>query len=433
MEYQKIANLLNEGSSKPSKFKTRNWVKINDEARGTYSPNKQIKFKTRMLRSSLYDYSDVFILVKGNITVNNFADAGAAADNTNKKVIFKNCAPFTNCISKINNTDIDNAKYIDIVMPMYNLIEHSDNYSKTSGSLWQYCKNIPAVDGDGNIVDFNRANATDSFNFKTKITGQTNDDGEINGVEIMVPLKHLSNFWRTLEMSLINCEIELILDLLANCVIISTNDANQVPTFTITDTNLFAPVVTLSVQDNSKLLPQLKNGFKRTITWNKYLIKPELFAQNANLNHLIEPSFQRVNRLFVLAFENDDQRTSNKRYYTPNVEIKDYNVMIDEKSFFDQPIRNDKATYENIRKIATGQGDDYTTGCLLDYTYFKKYYTMIAIDLSKQQALDANPRAIQQINFTANLDRDGNTKFYFILEEVKGTVFEFSQGALKVL
>ena len=123
-----------------------------------------------------------------------------------------------------------------------------------------------------------------------------------------------------------------------------------------------------------------------------------------NLNHLIEPSFQGVNRLFVLAFENDDQRTSNKRYYTPNVEIKDYNVMIDGKNGFDQPVRNDKVTYENIRKIAIGQGDDYATGCLLDYTYFKKY-KMIAIDLSKQQALDAHPRAIQQINFTANLDR----------------------------
>ena len=118
------------------------------------------------------------------------------------------------------------------------------------------------------------------------------------------------------------------------------------------------PVVTLSTQNNSKLLPQLKNGFKRTITWNKYLIKPELLAQNVNLNHLIEPSFQRINRLFVLAFENDDHRISNKRYYTPNVDIKDYNVMIDGKIFFDQPIRSDKVTYENIRKIAIGQGDD---------------------------------------------------------------------------
>ena len=188
----------------------------------------------------------------------------------------------------------------------------------------------------------------------------------------------------------------------ADCVIIYTNVNNQVPTFTIRKTNLYIPVVTLLTQDNSKLLPQLKNGFKRAIAWNKYLAKPELLTQNANLNHLIEPSFQGINRLFVLAFENDDHRISNKRYYIPNVEIKDYNVMIDGKNFFDQPVKNDKVTYENIRKITIGQGDDYTTGCLLDYTYFKKYYKMIAIDLSRQQALDADPRAIQQINFTAN-------------------------------
>ena len=135
-----------------------------------------------MLSSSLCDYSDAYILVKENITVNNTAAEGAAANNAAKKVIFKNCAPFTNCISKINNTQIDNAQYIDIVMPMYNLIEYSDNYSKTSGSLWQYCKDIPAVNNAGNIVDFTATNTTDSFKFKAKITGQINKYGEINGV-----------------------------------------------------------------------------------------------------------------------------------------------------------------------------------------------------------------------------------------------------------
>ena len=246
MEYQKIANLLNNESNQPSKFRTKNWVEINDEARGTYSPNKQIKFKTSMLRSSLCDYSDAYILAKGNITVNNTAADGAAvaANKTNKKVIFKNCTPFNSCISKINNEDIDNAKYIDIVMPMYNSIEYSDNYSKTSGSLWQYCKEIPAVDDNRAITNFNVANATDSFNFKIKITGQTaadNNNGNIAGrvdVEIMVPLKYLSNFWRTLEMPLVNCEIELILDWSANCVIIYTDVEDQDPTFTITETNL---------------------------------------------------------------------------------------------------------------------------------------------------------------------------------------------------
>ena len=157
----------------------------------------------------------------------------------------------------------------------------------------------------------------------------------------------------------------------AGCVIIYTDVDNQVPAFTITETNLYATVVTLSTQYNAKLLPQLKSGFKRIIRWNKYLSKPELLAQNTSLNHLIEPSFQVVNRLFLLAFQNDAQITSNKRYYIPNVEIKDY-VMIDGKNFFDQPINSMTKTYENIRKISTGKGDDYTAGCLLDYTYFKK-------------------------------------------------------------
>ena len=157
--------------NQPSKFRTKNWIEINDYIRGVYSSNKQIRFKTAMLRSGLCDYSDAYILFKGNITVKNTADAVAAANNANTKVIFKNCAPFTNCISKINNIQIDNAEYVDIVMTMYNLIEYSDNYSKTSGSLWQYCKEIPAVDDSGDIVNFDGTNETDSFKFKTKITG----------------------------------------------------------------------------------------------------------------------------------------------------------------------------------------------------------------------------------------------------------------------
>ena len=218
-------------------------------------------------------------------------------------------------------------------MSMYNLTEYSDKYSKTPGSLLQYCKDIPAVNNDCEIVVFNVSNAADSFNFKIKITGYTNNNGRIDNVKIMVPLKYLSNFWRTLEMPLINCEVELILTWSAGCVIIYTDVADQVPTFTITETNLYVPVVTLSTQDNAKLLPQLKSGFKRTISWNKYLSKPELLAQNPNLNRLIGPRFQEVNRLFVLAFQDDAQRTSNKRYYLPNVEIKDYNVMDDGKTF----------------------------------------------------------------------------------------------------
>ena len=423
MEYQKIANLIDDTPNQPSKFRTRNWVEINDESRGAYNVNSQIKFKTTMLKSSLCDYSDAYILVKGTITINGRGGDAVArqADERNKGVSFKNCAPFINCISEINNTQIDNAKDIDIVMPMYNLIEYSDNYAKISGSSWQYFRDEP---DDNNIED------SESFKSKIKITGKTPNNNNVKDVEIIVPLKYLSNFWRTLEMPLINCEVNLILTWSSTCVITNSNDAGA---FAITDTKLYVSVVALSTKENTKFLQQLKSGYKRVINYNKYLSKPELLAQNPNINHLIETSFQGENRLFVLAFENDNHRTIHDRYYLPNVEIKYYNVMINGENFFDQPIKNNKISYENIRKIAIGQGDDYTTGCLLNYSYFADTYKMIAVDLSKQQALDADPRAIQQINFTANLDRAGNTRVYFILEEAKETILDFSRGTVKVL
>ena len=185
MEYQKIANLLDNASNQPSKFRTQDWVEINDDKRGTYTSN-DIKFKTTMLRSNLCDYADAYILVKGTITITGAgADADAKrVDEREKGVAFKNCAPFIKCISRINNTDIDTAQDIDIVMPMYNLIEYSDNYSKTSGSLWHYYKDYPT----DNLAD------SESFKYKIKITGKTPDNGNTKHVEIIVPLKYLGNF-----------------------------------------------------------------------------------------------------------------------------------------------------------------------------------------------------------------------------------------------
>ena len=224
-------------------------------------------------------------------------------------------------------------------------------------------------------------------------------------------------------MPLINCEVNLILTWSRDCVITNSNGAGK---FKITETKLYVPVVTLSTQDNAKLLQQLKSGFKRTINWNKYESNIKIFAQNRYLNHLINPSFQGVNRLFVLSFENKNDRTSHSTYYLPKVEIKDCNVMIHGRNFFDQPINSMNKTYENIRRIAIDQGDDYTTGCLFDYSYFKENCTSIAIDPSKQHALDVDPRAIQQINFTVNLDRAGNTTMSFIIEQADETVLDFS-------
>ena len=143
--------------------------------------------------SNLSDYSDAYILAKGTITVANTSASDSDANNPNKEVIFKICAPFTSCIIRINNTQIDDIQYIDVVMPMYNSIEYSDNFSETSGILFQYCRDAPAVDNDGDVTDFTEANVTDLFNLKEKLTGQTGEKGTKNA-EIMVPLKYLSNF-----------------------------------------------------------------------------------------------------------------------------------------------------------------------------------------------------------------------------------------------
>ena len=234
MEYQKIANLLDSASNQPSKFRTRNWVEINDESRGTYTSN-DIKFKTTMLRSNLCDYADAYILVKGTITITGAGndDATKRADEMDKGATFKNCAPFTKCISRINNADIDNAQDIDIVISIYKLMEYSNNYSKTSGSLWKYYKDDP----NDNISQ------SESFKSKIKITRKTPAAGNTKNVEIIVPLKYLSNFWSTIEMPLINCEFNLILTWSKDCVI--TNSTGEVK-FKITETKLYVPVVNLS-------------------------------------------------------------------------------------------------------------------------------------------------------------------------------------------
>ena len=231
MEYQKVINLLDNTSNQPTKFRTKYLVEINDGARGKYRNNSQIKFKASILKSSLCDYRDAYVLVIGTITITGAGDNDAAkrTDKRNKGLIFKNCEPFTNCISEINNNQIDNAKEIDVVMPMYNLIEYSDNYSKTCGGLWQYYRNEP----NDNIAN------SESLRSKIKITGNTPDADNEKNIEISVPLKYLSKFQRTLKMPLINCEINL-------------------------------NVVTLSTHDNTKLLQQLKSGFKRTMNRNKY-------------------------------------------------------------------------------------------------------------------------------------------------------------------
>ena len=240
MKYQKITSLLDNASNQPSKFRTKSQVEINDESRVGYTTGSDIKFKTMSLRSSLCYYADAYILFKGTITITGAEDNVAArqADERNKGVIFKNSVPFTKSISKVNDTEIDNARDIDIVMEMYNLIEYCDNYSKTSGSLWQYYKDGPS----DNLAD------SESFKSKVKIIGSTPAGGNTKDVKIIVPLKYLSNFWRTLEMPLINCEVSLFFTWSLTCVITNSTGEGR---FTIIDTKHYVPVVTLSTQDNA--------------------------------------------------------------------------------------------------------------------------------------------------------------------------------------
>ena len=237
-----------------------------------------------MLQSGLCDYSDAYIVVKETIAVvrpnNNAYD---------KKLAFKNNAPFISCRAKINNTIIDNAEDLDIVMPMYNFIEYSQKYSKTSGSLWNYYKDEANSGAEGKI-NYSIKDSK-SFNYKTSIKRKLeNNNVEKENVKIVVPLKYLSNFWRTLDIPLINCEVFLTLTWSKNCVLTSKATRDAVPaqggkpavartnnstnaTFKIADTKLYVPVVTLSTQYDNKLLEQLKTGFKRTMKRNKYRSK----------------------------------------------------------------------------------------------------------------------------------------------------------------
>ena len=245
METQKIVNLLNGSENDNSKFATKKWYIIDSESNGNYSQNDEIKFLTRSMESSLCDYSGAYILATGNIT--------ATPNNAVTQVVFKNCAPFEKCRTEINETFFDEATHINITMPMYDLIEYSDNYSDTSGSLWQFKR-----DEIVNNADVTNDNNAPSFKYKANLIGNTESNGTKNGVKIAVPLKYLSNFWRSLEMPLINCKVELSLRWYERCLLTAANTA----TFTITDAKLYVPIVTLSIEDNSKLSKLLNEGFK---------------------------------------------------------------------------------------------------------------------------------------------------------------------------
>ena len=416
MESQKIINLLDRNDNESQKFATKRWYIINDQntgnnAYGNGEDGTTIKLVTKVIKPNLCDYSDAYTLVIGNIQ----------NKPANSVVAFKNCAPFRTCDVIINDEHVEKAEDLDIVMPMYNLLEYSDNYQDSTGSLYQFKRDEPPDDNATSLV------------YKSKLIKGT-DDNNVNNVKLVVPLKYISNFFRSLESPLVNCKIDLELTWHKDCMISSANAAaGQVVSFMITNTKLYVPVVTLSIKDNTNLTKQLNEGFKRTIYWNKYVSKPFPETPHKKTRFALDATFQGVNRLFVLAFEDtraDEAadalaprnlvakrviRDSYRKYFVPRVDITSYNVLIDGRNFYDQPINDSIRKYDESRKIATGKEDNYATGCLLDYDYFKKNYELIAVDLSKQREIDAYLRAIQQIEFIGMLKTRSNV--FTILEK----------------
>ena len=232
----------------------------------------------------------------------------------------------------------------------------------------------------------------------TEVAGDAAGVRKLN-VKVVVPLNYLSNFFRSLEMPSINCKIKLNLTWKKECVL-STGVGEAV--FIINDTKLYVPVVTLSKEDNKDFIEQQNKGFQRSIYWNEY--KTKEINENADVFKYInlEPSFQGIYTLFVMAYKGENgqpARNGQRKYYLPRIDLEKYNVIIDGRNFYDNPIESDIEKYRGLKKVMIGKGEDYATGSLLDFNYFDKHYKSVAVDLSKQKELDADPTAIQQIEF----------------------------------
>ena len=429
MENQKIINLLDKTDTDSKHFSTKKWYVINDENNTNYGVNKDtgannpdtIKYDTRVLKPNLCDYAEAYILVDGTIR--------AAAADANTRLALKTWAPFTKCNLEINDEHVDTAENLNIVMPMYNLIEYSDNYQDSSATFYQYKRDEPP---EANTINDLTTDTSSSFKYKVSLLGNpvvANNIARIN-VKVVIPLKYLSNFFRSLEMPLINCKVKLNLTWKKECIL-STDDGNTV--FIISDTKLYVPVVTLSKEDNKDFIEQQNKGFQRSIYWNEYKTKEINEDADANVFKYInlDPSFQGVNRLSVTAYNRENgqlTRNGQQKYYLPRIDLEKY-VIIDGRNFYDNPVESDIEKYRELKKVMIGKGEDYTTGSLLDFNYFDKH-KLVTADLSKQKELDADPRAIQQIEFKYMLGT--NSTIYWVLEKSKETILEFYKGTVKV-
>ena len=326
------------------------------------------------------DYAEAYILIDGTIR--------AAAADANTRLALKNCAPFTKFNLEINDEHVDTAENLDITMPMYNLIEYSDNYQDSSATLYQYKRDEPPEDDA--VTDLTADNSS-YLKYKISLLGNpvvANNIARIN-VKVVVPLKYLSNFFRSLEMPLINCKIKLNLNLTWKKECVLSNDYGNA-VFIINDTKMCVPVVTLSKENNKDFTEQQNKGFQRSIYWNEYKTKEINENVDANVFRYInlDPSFQGVNRLFVMAYNRANgqpTRNGQQKYYLPRIDLEKCNVVIDGRNFYDNPIESDIEKYRELTKVMIGKGEDNTTGSLFDFNYFNKHYKLVAVELSKKR------------------------------------------------
>ena len=355
MENQKIINLLDKIDTVSKHFATKKWYIINDKNNANYGVNKNtgasnpdtIKYDPRVLKPKLCDYAEAYILVDGTIRAEAEGAPLAAplANIANARLTLKNCAPFSKCNLEINNEDVDTAEDLDITMAMYNLIEYSDNYQDSSATIYQYKRDEPPDDIANNLTQ----NNSTSFDYKSKLLGNPDVANNIarRNVKIVAPLKYLSNFFRSLEMPLVNCKIKLNLTWKKECIL--SNQRGDAVVI-INDTKLYVPVVTLSKEDNKDFIEQQNKGFQRSIYWNEY--KTKEMSENVDDNAVeyisLDPSFQGVNRLFIMAYgraAGQPDRNSQQKYYLPRIDLKNIMLLLMDKIFM---IIQSKVILKNI-------------------------------------------------------------------------------------
>ena len=386
---------------------------VNDHNNGNYNQGDDVhsivKFNTEIVKPFLCDYSDAYILVTSDIKV-------AVTDN-NTRVAIKNFHPFTRISFKLNGEQVDTADNLDLTMESYNMLEYSDNYADTTASLYQYKRPEPR-DNNGVLNDLTAANSS-SFKCQSGLiqkqltkenghseTANVSADPNFNvahrlwrNIKIVVALKYVSNFFRSLEFPLINTKLYMELNWTQNSVLSSIN---QNSIFQITRGELYIPVVTLNIEDNNKLSELLSEEFEKTVTWNEYKSKIEGINISANNNNF--------------------KRTT-------------LDVLIDGRNFYDQNVNSNIVRYNEHLKMTTGRSEDYSTGCFMDYYYYIKDFNFVGIDLSHQSVLDTDSKVNQQIEFVYKLPSGDNAIDYdllTVLEKEKQTVLKFSQGTVKV-